>query len=65
MKLYDDAVNMLKTLIPFFKEEGASDKTISGGFDYAEKILNKFPLEKEKKDALLKALDEVRKGMKK
>ena len=65
MKLYNGAVKMLKTLIPFIKEEGTSDKTILGGLDFARKIINKYPLEKEKKDELLKALDEVKEEMKK
>ena len=65
MKLYDGAVKMLKTLIPFFKEDGTSDKTILGGLDFAEKILKKYPMKESEREAVLKALDEVRKGMKK
>ena len=65
MKLYDAAVNMIDTLIPYFKEEGASDKTISGGLDFAYKILSKFPMKQTEREAVLKAIEEAKKGLKK
>lgn len=64
MTLYDYAMKILKLLIPELKKEGMNDKDIEEGFEVGKRILDRIILNKEKREALKKAMDDSRKGKK-